>query len=237
MEAWRKFVKNNIVYPESAKDSCIGGSVNVLFTVDNEGSVTNTQIYVGLRPDFNKATLQCLKKCPDFIFEENLDSKRRENQFIQRITFTPGCNNPIFLDPNFRKTSSFSRDKEIETKMTTNAVLKSAKLGWINCDRFIGNSRNQFTQYVANEHEAYINCYLIFHEIKSIMPSYATSTGFKFLNVPVGSKVTLVAISAEDDELKYDVQTFKAQKGHPMSIQLEKGDEEALKKLLKEQGV
>ncbi|MGB0429509.1 MAG: energy transducer TonB [Bacteroidia bacterium] len=236
MEALMSFYKKNIVFPESAKDSCIQGKVFVAITVNEKGKVIRTDIVKGIRPDFNQAALKGLENLPDFEVPDNpiLFFPR----FYLPINFKiRGCAKPKILDGKARSLPPLpntSNNGEYEANLL---VFKSTRLGWINCDRFTRTNRTLYTQNVNTEAETYTNCYLIFHEINSVMPSYPNSTGFKFLNVPVGSKVTLVAISAEDDELKYDVQTFKTQKGNSKRIQLEKGDEEAFKELLKEQGV
>jgi TonB family protein len=236
IEALYSFFRKNIEYPASARDSCIQGTVYVAITVDKNGKVIRKDIFKGIRPDFNQAALKGLENLPDFEVPDN--AKMFYPRFYVPVKFKiPECGKPITLEGKTRSLPPLPTTLKNADYEANKIIFKSTRLGWINCDRFTRTNRTLFTQNVNSEAEAYINCYLIFHEIKSIMPSHATTSGFKFLNVPVGSKVTLVAISAEDDELKYDVQTFKTQKGHSKSLQLEKGDEESLKKMLKEQGV
>ena len=74
-------------------------------------------------------------------------------------------------------------------------LLNTQQLGWINCDRFYNNP-NKADYYVKlNENTSLL---IVFHNIRSIMSS--DNNGI-FHNVPLGEKVTIVALKTEKGKI------------------------------------
>jgi len=113
-------------------------------------------------------------------------------------------------------------------------ILESTKFGWINCDRFINRPTTQLTNLAVNSSDTLeVNFYLVFRSINSVLSISTYKDQFIFYNVPIGEKVTLVALKKYDQEILYAAKTFEIKKNQPMSIELEKVSELALQKRLK----
>ncbi len=62
----KKWIYNNIRYPDICVENGIGGKVTAKFTVNKFGNVTNIEIAKGVHPDLDAEVRRVLKKMPDF---------------------------------------------------------------------------------------------------------------------------------------------------------------------------
>ena len=74
-------------------------------------------------------------------------------------------------------------------------LLNTRNLGWINCDRFLNSTRR--VDYLVKLTEK-TNLLIVFNNIKSILSS--DSKGI-FHNVPLGEKITIVALKTENGKI------------------------------------
>ena len=76
-----------------------------------------------------------------------------------------------------------------------------SKLGWINCDRFIGSSKNtiKFKLKIKGANGADVK--MVFKSLNSILPSRSVGDSYDFGTVAVNEAVVLVAIKKVDDRL------------------------------------
>lgn len=65
-EALRRFIKNNIKYPESLRGSGIGGRVYVDVVVCRDGSITEAKIRKGVHHDIDQEALRVVNQFPRF---------------------------------------------------------------------------------------------------------------------------------------------------------------------------
>lgn len=79
-------------------------------------------------------------------------------------------------------------------------LLSTQKLGWINCDRFYNNT-NKIDYFVKLNEKA--NLLIVFNNIKSILSS--DSKGI-FHNVPLGEKITIVALKTDKGRIMLAIQ-------------------------------
>jgi protein TonB len=62
--ALRKYISNNIEYPQVAQDNGIQGKVYVTFVVSKDGSVANARIARGVDPALDKEALRVVNSLP-----------------------------------------------------------------------------------------------------------------------------------------------------------------------------
>ncbi len=102
---------------------------------------------------------------------------------------------------------------EINTALfdqTMNYVITStAKLGFINCDRFTNRPNRQNFNYKIGEHDGTVSSKLIFHKIKSIMPGHEYNGKISFSSVPAGEAVTLLVIKYVKDKILIAAPQFR----------------------------
>ncbi|WP_282070088.1 energy transducer TonB [Olleya namhaensis] len=86
-----------------------------------------------------------------------------------------------------------------------------SKLGWINCDRFIGSSKNaiKFKLKIKNANGA--NVKMVFKSLNSILPSKNVNDSYDFGTVTANEAVVLVAIKKVDDRLYLGLKEAKVE--------------------------
>lgn len=62
-----KFLRENIIYPQSAIDDGIKGTVYVSFVVEKNGSLSEIKIIRGIHPDFDEEVIRVVKLFPKWI--------------------------------------------------------------------------------------------------------------------------------------------------------------------------
>ena len=128
-------------------------------------------------------------------------------------------------------TRHFKRD-DADTKkvaLIDNTILKSSKLGWINCDRFY-DVKDKTNLAVAIDLKYKPEIRLVFKDINSIMAGYLNADKqLVFANVPVGRKATLLAFSYVNDEAYISIKDVVIDKGGIVALDLRKTGMEELK--------
>lgn len=230
VKAIRKYVKENLQYPFSALKDKIEGKVYVNFTVDKFGSVNNFRITRGLNDALDKAAVYVLSQMPAWkpgkqrgkavsvsytvpvefvlkdsvltddeirqskVFEEKIkdlkyDSATRsyitENKFIKEFETN-------VKDDNFQKTTVSDVDRY---------VFSASQLGWINCDRFVDSNdpKTNYSILIDEPEKTIVN--VIFHRFKSIVPGCVESNRISFKNVPLGEKITVIALKTVNNKI------------------------------------
>ncbi len=65
-EELRKFIAENVIYPEENRTNEITGTVYAKFVVDKTGKVRNAEIMRGIDPVLDKEALRVINLLPDF---------------------------------------------------------------------------------------------------------------------------------------------------------------------------
>lgn len=116
-------------------------------------------------------------------------------------------------------------------------TIQLKQLGWINCDRFLEISNKTNLQFEFNSKDSVIvaNVYLIFKDINSIIEnSYFSFKGktfnSSFDDIPVDSKVKLIAFSQKNGQLYSYVSEFTITKNLKVKIDMrETSDKEFMR--------
>lgn len=86
----------------------------------------------------------------------------------------------------------------------TNSMITVSKLGWINCDRYIGNPDFVPVNYVVDlDVNKDAEFTMIFSSANSVLKGVRKNRSFIFYNVPKGVPVTLLGIKVEAGEFYY----------------------------------
>lgn len=132
-------------------------------------------------------------------------------------------------------------DEQKKNAALADKVYKAVEIkqfGWINCDRFYDEPNKTDVRYVFNGKDSVTsaNVYLIFQNINSVMQSQYFSFAenkfnSSFQNLPVGSKVKLIAVSLKNDKT-YSFRTdLQIVPNKTILIKLEESSEQQLEKL------
>ena len=227
-----KTLGNNIVLPEEI----ISGKVTSTFVVDKEGNVTNIKIIKGLSKEVDEAVVKAFKKLSKFI-------PGKVNGIPVNVQYSLPVN--IHSDEEdgtngyLSSTSSNSRSTNYEAKKTkaeefSSYLFKSAKLGFINCDRFLDYDESSKIDYVINfKNDSNTSVSIIFHSIKSVMTGYSNADNVSFNNIPSGEKITIFAIKYVDDKPYLATQETETSQQKLKNLTFEEVTPEKLKQEIK----
>lgn len=119
------------------------------------------------------------------------------------------------------------------------SAVKIGSFGWINCDRFleIQNKTDLFVNFNSTDSINSANIYLVFKDINSVMQTYYFTYNGKtrnegFTDIPVGSKVRLVAYSIKDEKVLSYASDIIIKDKQTMTLALKETSDDELKKLL-----
>ena len=84
--AMLKWIKENLIYPESARINGITGRVFVSFIIEKDGSISDVTILKGVDPDLDKEAVRLVTKMPRWTPGKN-DGVPVRSYFRLPITF------------------------------------------------------------------------------------------------------------------------------------------------------
>lgn len=206
-----RFIQNEMVYPKIARENKIEGTVYVSFTVLPEGSLADIQIRRGIGAGCNEEAIRILKKMPRWRPARS-QGKRVSLAYTLPIKFSLNAS----LNASTGQTDSLQThipweaqdtayaNKFVEIMDEQDAIMRSNRLGWINCDRFI-NFQNT-TDFVVSTNKTDVDVRLVFKNYRSIASSVSDSEKkAHFSNVPNGEPVFIVATSPEGYQFNISV--------------------------------
>jgi len=108
--------------------------------------------------------------------------------------------------------------------LTSNLVLNSKKLGWINCDRFYNDNSPRIDVIVKYTGTFAPNVVLVFEDINSVLPySYREDNKLVFKNIPSDKNIVFVGLykSKDNDKILFAQKRTKSKDGLVESITFE----------------
>ncbi len=125
-------------------------------------------------------------------------------QLVPRQTYYAG-NEALTEEEFINRVEDVEKTKNITTTDINNYLLKTSKLGWINCDRFIrGNiKRIKYKLKIKDSENTVVN--MVFKSVNSVLPSWKMNEEYDFGTISDASEVVLVAIKKEEGRLFMDI--------------------------------
>lgn len=120
-------------------------------------------------------------------------------------------------------------DTSISTRDASYYVMRTSKLGWINCDRFI-NGRTKRIKYklkIKNADGAVVN--MVFKSYNSILPSWYTQGAYDFKTVGTNEDIVLVAIKRKNGKLYFDAVETKTEVNPSINFEFKEATIDELK--------
>jgi TonB family protein len=229
--ALKKYTGQNAQYPFSALKDKIEGAVYVNFLVDKSGAVDNIRIARGLDNTLDKVAVHLVSNMPKWIpgrqngeavtvsytlpvkfalkdspltDEEIRQSKvleeRIKNVRVYYQTTNYQTNNKGFKE-EFEKKVKNDDFQKTSASDVNRYVFSVSLLGWINCDRFDSYNRpkTNYSILIDQPDKTIVN--IVFHRFKAIVTGCAASNRINFKNVPLGEKITIVALKTVNNKI------------------------------------
>lgn len=229
--ALRKYIKDNTQYPFSALKDKIEGTVYVNFAVDRSGLTNNFHISRGLSDALNKAAIYALSQMPKWkpgmqrgkpvsvsytvpvyftlkdsmLTDKQIRKAKVHEEKIKDIKLNYRTNNSTTNNEGFKndfeKTVNDYNIQEISVSDVNRYVLSSSQLGWINCDRFVDNNipKTNYSIKIDVTEKPVVN--IILHRFRSILRARIEPNRISFKDVPLGEKITIVALKSVNNKI------------------------------------
>ena len=219
-----KFIEKNLVYPKTAWENNVSGTVYVSFTVNRSGLINNVQVKRGLGSGCNEEAVRVIRSMPRW-------KPGRSGGVKVPVSYTLPVrfqlkNNKLQIDSlvEFQKYAtkdSVKLDKIFEIEDTQEYVMSTQKLGWINCDRFLNLQNTERTDFVVWHNKPYAEICLVFKNYRTIVGSWSSSEKkVQFIGIPIGQPVFIVATSPDDGKFNISVTETIISKDQSTTIEL-----------------
>jgi TonB family protein len=255
----RRFLKENAVYPTSMLGKEVEGKVTVTFVVDYEGNTTKIRVVKGLDETLDKVAVYVVSNFPKWkpgrqrgrpvsvsytvpvVFsakkgELTPEEIQRARELEEKLKSFKFDNESAKYLSNSDKNKKFEKKIESENFKETSVfevnryLFSTTQLGWLNCDRFLNENRNLTDLFIQNINPDNTIVNVVFHRFKSIIPGNVQSDKIVFRNIPVGEKVTIVAVKAEESEILFSVTETTVTEKKEVILDFQKVALELLKK-------
>lgn len=184
-----------------------GESVRMEFDITKSGKIINPVLLTKVTSNTKKEVLSFLKGLPEFNPGKDNTGKIIERRGI--LSIAGGEIIPIYksreeyLSSFDRKYSSFEKQpiKNINDAELNYYIFSVAKLGWINCDRFLESEKtvDYFVQTPPNKDT---KIKMVFKDIDGVLMANPTDGKFVFSKVPMGRQVTIIAIKNSNGQFQ-----------------------------------
>ncbi len=91
-------------------------------------------------------------------------------------------------------------------------LFSATQLGWINCDRFYGTRQPKIDYVIDHNSTDKVSVRVVFHSVRAIMPGFFRQKQYAVNNVPLGEKVTIVALKTEGENVMLAVKETSIKK-------------------------
>ncbi len=216
-----QYLGENVKYPPEAKANGISGKVYLNFVVDTDGEIRNIRVLRGVHPLLDAEAIRVVSGMPKWNAGKqrgkavNVSFNLPINFVLKGVTpysSTYNSGDIKYYSDSLKKAKNTdtektlfgddgiadkknSREEQGAIRDISSYALSGSKLGWINCDRFVGRGNLNLTIKLDEENT---DVKLIFHRIKSLIPGYNNGFISKFGRVPSGERLTMLAVKYVD---------------------------------------
>lgn len=200
------YLEKNVKYPQMCIDANIQGKVYIQFTVDENGTVIDPIIKRGIHPALDGEAKRVVTSMPKWK-SAKANNKSVKCRMVLPINFKlsdGGGGTVVDNNVSINNTQQPSREEnvkqyvetiedihEVEREQLEYYMMSSAKLGWINCDRFVGQPTNE--RLAVNETDkASTTVRMVFKNINSVMGARFENSQYVFDRLPSNQPVILV---------------------------------------------
>jgi TonB family protein len=204
-EAVDQFLRQNIKYSQEARELGIQGKVYLTYVVETDGSLSDIKVVRGLGGGCDEEAIRVVKSMPAWRPGMQRGNPVRV-QYNLPVRFYSDNNSQASLSGTRNETqntvNSYSVHREVRYDDTYSCILRSSRLGWLNCDRLLNFNNPRINFSVADENVQQTDMAMVFQRVKVILsPSFINNGRFVFAGVPINEKVTIVAIKKKDNKL------------------------------------
>lgn len=205
----QEYIAKTLRYPRGAVSRNVQGSVFVGFVVGRNGEIEETRVLKGVDPDLDAEALRVMNGMPRWNPGKQ-SGQPVKVRYSLPIRFTLGDGTAATIDSLSR--NGFEREIDDPALGTADLydvgryLFSASRLGWINCDRFYAYTGPRTDYFVNLGQATNVDVKIVFDAFNAIMTGVAYKDRYYFEKVPVGEKITIVALKHENGAYHLAVQ-------------------------------
>jgi len=191
----QKYFSINTAFEDSLSERSINERVQIEFEISETGKasivrIRNTKDEIVKKIIGNAFTKMALWKPAK---RNDIAVKSFKTLPVTFIYDEGNTDNTVYKE-NFENTFTHTTINSVNSSAIRTYIFSTTKLGWINCDRFYNSPKPKTDFYVDCGNYTELDIKLVFHSFKAILDNYASTTTYKFQNIPDGEAITVVVI-------------------------------------------
>ncbi|MBD0255750.1 MAG: TonB family protein [Cytophagales bacterium] len=220
----KEYVARKLRYPAGAARRNVQGTVFVGFEVSRNGEIENTQVLKGVDPALDAEALRLTNGMPPWN-PGRQTGKTVRVRYSLPIRFTLGEGIPMTNDTAYADEISRKMEGPEPERPTLSEVSRylfsTSRLGWINCDRFWRYDGPSTDYVVTTGNARQVDVKIVFDNMNVIMTGVRQNGRYHFGKVPVGQKITVVALKRGNDAYYLAVQQEQVTEGKAPELAFE----------------
>jgi hypothetical protein len=199
--ALKQFLARRLDWPDDREGPVTTVDVVLSYEVNAQGLAGKPSIQSSLSPRYDSAFAAALQEMPRWR-PATCNGSPVSATIVHRLSYwwpenaSPGN---ARMHYNISPPAIDSTYPRVEPRRQTFMTFRTPSLGWINCDRFIEDSREKTEFFVNVSGDPDVK--LVFHNIRSVMQGSPAAGKCVFPGVPKGEPVTVVAFRKEGTQL------------------------------------
>lgn len=182
--------------------------INAFFKIDADGSITNINVRAS-SVTLGEEAIRVIQSLPRFEPALQRGKPVIVPYYLPLVFDLPGRDKNLPMvsvglttseeDLDIPRDSVKSHQATFNAYRASNYVFSNAKLGWVNCDRFVRDWNNKIKYKFKVKNAEGANIKMVFKSLSAILPGKATESNVDFGLVPKDEEIVLVAIKKVDD--------------------------------------
>jgi hypothetical protein len=229
---------DTIKMTEEERDYVRLRDVNINCVVTKDGYVQN----VRFEKDYDEARVQrlmeILKRIPRLkpytVGGEPIDNDCAL-RFAVKYVLPKYATNKEYLKTLEKKYPNFEKQSinDLTTVELNYFIFSSAKLGWLNVDRFVDDPAQKVNMTLTLDNPQDLMVKLIYKDYKSVIPADFNNNIYEFYGIPENKKFTLMVIRNEPGKISMSITEHTTKSGPITGVTFKDYTMEELKKELK----
>lgn len=219
--------------------------INVIFKINKDGEITNIRSRAP-EPELELEAERVIASLPKMlpgrqrgravsvpyslpiIFEANGIPSVGRNRSLVRSQLRDSMN--AVRSARFEAKLITSDSMKASVSEVNRYILRTSKLGWINCDRFVRTNNRIKYKLKINEARGIMRVSMVFKSMNSVLPCRRSGKTFDFNLVPKNEEVVLIAIKKDEGKLYFDMKEAKTLENPNVEFDFKEVDVETLKR-------
>ncbi len=187
-----EYLNTKIHMPDWTQNIELKARSYVSFMLDHKGAVKKVQTSPFRKTYADKEIVEAFNEMQPWLVPSNMVKGD-----VKRIVIPVNLEwvkNPAKIPLKTQVVSKGKGNYFNATFITDRYLMASSKLGWVNCDRFNDKNKPRTELFVQMDSTYDATVRIVFTDYKSVLGGIRYTSGFSFRDVPVGEKITVVAM-------------------------------------------